>query len=380
MKLEELFSVKEKEITCLTDNIQRSNAKCSKQEKELQDLKKENGEIKLQIGKNVDSIAKLRHGDNAKEQIHDENEEKFIKINEDIAVLNKTNSGQLKKIEADVHKLFIQLNKTVNEETHRNRFETLREKCNTMEKQVDGIENINNNMNNISTEWNAFHQKVIIMEKKVVDVGNVMDELNALITKLDQFELNYDNFQKEILGMENVKEKLEALSDENKEVENQCKIIEEHVANLENIQFSKHTNEEVLIQWKVTNLSFCKDEDKDFVTRPVFYTTIEGYAFEFATKVKFSIHCFELLINVHRSRSFDELIGPYNTPVSLELVANDGSVISKKVSENDFESLELPDGSDFGPSLTGSVFFRVNNTEQYILNDAVTYQCRFNLL
>lgn len=60
-KLEETFSTKEKEILCLTNNIQQLNSRCSRQEKDIQDFKKENAVLKLAITKNGDLIAKAEH-------------------------------------------------------------------------------------------------------------------------------------------------------------------------------------------------------------------------------------------------------------------------------------------------------------------------------
>lgn len=76
--------------------------------------------------------------------------------------------------------------------------------------------------------------------------------------------------------------------------------------------------------------NFLSHIDKGDVLSPIFNTSIDGYAFQiliqWADGTKFS----GLFLKNHRRKSCDKPLKNFKIPYSLELVANDGSLKSKK--------------------------------------------------
>ena len=218
-------------------------------------------------------------------------------------------------------------------------------------------------MNTKTNEINKLSARVTTTEKTINKLNTLNDEVKRLS---EQINLMKDN-QKDI---NNAMEKVDNLKG--------------HVTNVENILFCDSFNgcTDILIQWKLQNYQYYFDIGER-VFSPIFLTQVKGYCFKFCVEWSGEKkENFGLFLWVCRGSNYDKPLEPFKMPFSLEMVDNNGNILSKKLNISHFytyrkESFTLPPGRDLCKDGCGyPKFLRMPDLNNYILNDMLSIQCR----
>ena len=125
------------------------------------------------------------------------------------------------------------------------------------------------------------------------------------------------------------------INDPQKEIDEDMKNIAKlkcHVNNIENILFcnSSGASKDILLKWKLQNYQYHFDIGED-VYSPIFLTQIKGYCFKLC--IRWSGEKKEylgLFLRVCRGINYDEPLELFKMPYSLEMVDNNGNILSRK--------------------------------------------------
>ena len=163
--------------------------------------------------------------------------------------------------------------------------------------------------------------------------------------------------------------------------------IEGHVTNIENILFcdSPDGSNGVLLQWKLQNYQYHFDVGER-VYSPIFLPQIKGYCFilfiQWSGENKKNLG---LCFKVCHSSNYDKPLEPFRTPFALEMVRNNGYILSEKISLADIETyrevaFNLPPDENECKFGRGYEFVSMPDLNNYILNDMLSIQCRLTPL
>ena len=215
-------------------------------------------------------------------------------------------------------------------------------------------------LNKKTNEINKLSARVTTTEKTINKLNTLNDEVKRLS---EQINLMKDN-QKDI---NNAMEKVDNLKG--------------HVTNIENILFCDSSNgcTDILIQWKLQNYQYHFDIGER-VCSPIFLTQIKGYCFKllvaWSGEEKENLGVF---LKVCRGSNYDKPCKPLRMPYSLEMVDNNGNILSKKISLSFYETLRsftLPPGQNERGEHGCRQFIGMPDVNNYILNDMLSIQCR----
>ena len=232
-----------------------------------------------------------------------------------------------------------------------------------------------NNINNQIEEIRSY------LDKKTDEFNNLFTKIDAIENVIkDNFSTLNDKINKEAKGVN-------LINDSQKEVDEEMKNIAKlkcHVNNIENIIFCDSSNgcTDILIQWKLQNYQYYFDIGKR-VYSPTFLTQIKVYCFklfvEWNGEKKENLGLFLL---VCRGSNYDKPLEPFKMPYSLEMIDNNGNILSWKVPLSDIEEnrencFTLPPGQNNCKSGWGfPKFLSMPDLNNYILNDMLSIQCR----
>ena len=186
-------------------------------------------------------------------------------------------------------------------------------------------------------------------------------------------------------------EHINLMEDNQKDINNAMEKVDNlkgHVTNIENILFcdSSYGCTDILIQWKLQNYQYYFDIGED-VYSPIFLTQIKGYCFkllvEWSGEKKENLGLF---LWVCRRSNYDKPLEPFRMPYSLEMVDNNGNILSKKISLSSIEANRernftlLPGENKCKMGRGFLQFLSMPNLNNYILNDMLSIQCRLTPL
>ena len=242
----------------------------------------------------------------------------------------------------------------------------------------------------------AANDNVKKLKYEVIDANNQIEKIRSYLDKkTDEFH----NLSSKIDATENViKDNFSTLNDKinkgaegvNLENDPQKEIanLKHHVNNIENILFCYSTDDskDIIMKWKLQNYQYHFDIGKP-VFSPIFLTQIEGYCFklfvEWSGEKKENLGLFYCIC---RGSNYDIPLEPFRMPFSLEIVHNNGNILSKKISLSEIEThreeaFTLPPGKNECKHGRGfSQFLRMPDLNNYILNDMLSIQCRLTPL
>ena len=298
--------------------------------------------------------------------------------------LNKTNN--------EINKLSVQI--TTVDEKLKDNFITLNDKIN---KDVDVRCNLNENVKfYLNKPLNDFQFATNDNVKKLKDeVNNTNNQIEEIRSFLDKKTDEFHNLSSKIDATENVikdnfstlnekinngAEDVNLINDQQKEIAN----LKHHVNNIENILFcgSSGGSKYVLLQWKLQNYQYHFDVGKR-VYSPIFLTQINGYCFklfvEWNGEKKENLGLF---LQVCHGSNYDKPLEPFKIPYTLEMVDNNGNILSQKITLSDIEANRdeaftlLPQRNECKRGLGLYVMLRMPDLNNYILNDMLSIQCR----
>ena len=231
------------------------------------------------------------------------------------------------------------------------------------------------------------------------EVDNVNNQIEVIRCYLDKKTDEFHNLSSKIDATENViKDNFSTLNDKiskgaegvNLENDPQKEIanLKHHVNNIENILFCDSTDDskDIIMKWKFQNYQYHFDIGKP-VFSPIFLTQIKGYCFtlfvEWSGEKKENLGLFYCIC---RGSNYDIPLEPFRMPFSLEMVDNNGNILSKKISLSEIEThreeaFTIPPGKNECKHGRGfSQFLRMPDLNNYILNDMLSIQCRLTPL
>ena len=216
-----------------------------------------------------------------------------------------------------------------------------------------------------------------LIEKSTNKLSNEINDLTARITTAEEaMKYNYTKLNDIVSVTESMKLLKDWQKDVHKKMEN-IGNIEGHVTNIENILLCDSSNgsKDVLLQWKLRNYQNHFEIGKR-VYSPIFLTQIKGYCFilfiQWSGENKENLGlCFKIC---HTS-NYDKPLEPFRTPFSLEMVRNNGYILSEKISLADVETYR-----EEAFTLRGYEFVSMPDLNNYILNDMLSIQCRLTPL
>ena len=239
------------------------------------------------------------------------------------------------------------------------------------------VERKNNDLKNINQLLEAKLDSLgnqLVVEKQLL--CNNQSEIINVKTQVGEMEKNL---------IENMKssQKRRDINNAMEKVDN----LKGHVTNIENILFCDSSNgcTDILIQWKLQNYQYHFDIGKP-VFSPIFLTQIKGYCFklfvEWSGENKKDLGLF---LKLCHASNYDKPLEPFRMPYSLEMVDNNGNILSKKIPLSHIESQEefftLPPGKYECKGGWGfPIFLSMPCLNNYILNDMLSIKCRLTPL
>ena len=235
----------------------------------------------------------------------------------------------------------------------------------------------NNDVKKLEDEVNNANNQIEEMRSYL---DKQTDEFHNLSTKIDTTEyVIKDNFSTLNDKISKGAEGVNLENDPQKEIAN----LKHHVNNIENILFCDSSNgcTDILIQWKLQNYQYYFDIGKR-VCSPIFLTQIKGYCFQlFVWWSEGKKETLGLALKLCRRSNYDKPLEPFRMPFTLEMVNNNGNILSKKMPLSHIETLRedyftlLPGKNDCA-GIGYPQFLSMPNLNNYILNDMLSIQCR----
>ena len=376
-KCEDAIVEKEKDVAYLKYNLNELKRHFNEKEEEVDLLKNKNSKIEEEMKMMKEKNQDLKHYEIKMENLMLKNQLLENKVNsiENQFLLSKKQLQdqqlEITSVKQEVEDVRSNLSEDIKFHLSKPLDDFQSSTNNDVKKLKDEVDNTNNQIEEIRS----------YLDKKT-------DEFNNLSTKIDATEnVIKDNFStlndKISKGVEGVN--LE--NDPQKEIDEEMKNIAKlkcHVNNIENILFCGPSNgcTDILIQWKLQNYQ-CHFDIGKRVYSPIFLTQIKGYCFKLW--VRWSGEKKEnlgLYYKLCRCNNYDKPLEPFRIPFSLEMVRNNGYILSEKISLSDIEanvdrSFTIPPGENEGKCGRGfPQFLCMPDLNNYILNDMLSIQCR----
>ena len=376
-KCEDAMSEKEKDVAYLKFNIHELKKSFNEKEKEVELLKVKNI--------NIEKEMKLMKDQSQETRKNFEKEVDMLTLKNLLFESKVDSLGkeilESKKLSEDKQVEIIEMKLEI-EEFKNNKTENI---CSSQkrENEVKQLEKKASETNNeVKTTRN-------LIEKSTNKLSNEINDLTARITTAEEaMKYNYTKLN-DIVSEET--ESMKLLKDWQKDVHKKMENIgniEGHVTNIENILFCDSSDgcKDVLLQWKLQNYQYHFDV-VEAVYSPIFLTQIKGYCFKLY--IKWSGEKKEnlgLALKVCRGSNYDKPLEQFRMPYSLEMVDNNGNILSKKIPlsiieahREDFFTL-LPGQNECEIGCGYPEFLRMPDLNNYILNDMLSIQCRLTPL
>ena len=369
-KCEDAIVEKEKDVAYFKYNLNELKKSFNEKEEEVDLLKNKNSKIEEEL-----KMVKERNKDLKQFEIKMENlmlknellEHKVNSIENQLLVSKKQLQDQQVEI-TSVKQEVEDVRSKLSEDIKFNLSKPLNDFQSSTNNDVKKLNDEVNNVNNQIEEIRSY------LDKKI-------DEFNNLSTKIDATEnVIKDNFSTLNDKISKGAEGVDQENDPQKEIAN----LKHHVNNIENILFCDATDDskDIIIKWKLQNYQYHFDIGER-VYSPIFLTQIKGYCFKL--NVKWSGEEKEnlgLYLHVCSGSNYDKPVEPFKMPYSLEMIDNNGNILSREVPLSDIEEnrencFTLPPGQykcKFGWGY--SPFISMPDLNNYILNDMLSIQCR----
>ena len=355
---------------------------------ELEDVRSKLSEdIKFHLSKPLNVFQSSTNND--VKELKDEVNKVNIQIRASRSYLDKS----LNKTNNEINKLSVQV--TTVDEKLKDNFLSLNDKID--KDDVDVECNLNENVKfYLNQTLDDFQFATNDDVKKLKDeVNNTNNQIEEIRSYLDKKTDEFHNLSSKIDATENViKDNFSTLNDKiskgaegvNLENDPQKEIanLKHHVNNIENILFcdSPDDSKDIIMKWKLQNYQYHFDIGER-VYSPIFLTQIKGYCFKLWVQWRGDKkENLGLYFKVCRGSNYDKALEPFRTPFSLEMVDNQGNILSKKITLSEIEThreryFTLPPGQNVCELGRGfSKFLRMPDLNNYILNDMLSIQCR----
>ena len=322
-------------------------------ERENNDLKNRNQLLETKL----DSLGKQLV---VEKQLLHNNQSEIINVKTQVGEMKKNLIENMKSSQKQSENVEVQLSKLLNfdNSSFTSEINKLKDEVNKANNEIRATRShVDKTLNNKTNEINKLSARVTITEK----TNTLNDEVKRLS---EQINLMKDN-QKDI-------------NNAMKKVDN----LKGHVTNIENILFCDSSNgcTDILIKWKFQNYQYHFDKGKH-VFSPIFLTQIKGYCFKlwvaWSGEKKENLGLF---LRLCRGSNYDKPIEPFKMPYSLEMVDNNGNILSMKISLSQIEThrgyFTLLPGKNDCTGLGYSPFLSMPDLNNYILNDMLSIQCR----
>ena len=357
-KCEDAIMTKEKDVVSVKYNLEVLKKCFHEKEEEVGLLKESNLKIKEEMKMMKEKYQEFKH------QLE-------IKI-EDLVVKNQLLEKNVKPIE---NQLLVS----------KKQFEDQQVEITSVKQEVEDVKsNLNENIKfHLSKPLKDFQSSTNNDVKKLKDeVNNTNNQIEEIRSYLDKKTDEFNNLSTQIDATENVigAKGVNLENDPQKEIAN----LKHHVNNIENLLFCDSTDDskDIIMKWKLQNYQYHFDIGKP-VFRPIFLTQIDGYCFklfvEWSGEKKENLGLFYCIC---RGSNYDKPLEPFRMPFSLEMVDNNGNILSTKISLPEIETLReeafiLPPGKNECKHGRGfSQFISMPDLNNYILNDMLSIQCR----
>ena len=222
---------------------------------------------------------------------------------------------------------------------------------------------------------------------KISSFDDNIDEINKLSAQVTTTEKTINKLNTLNDEVKRLSEHINLMGDNQKDINNAMEKVDKlkgNVTNIENILFCDSSNgcPDILIHWKLQNYQYHFDIGKR-VCSPIFLTQIKGYCFKFC--VEWSGEKKEnlgLYFKLCCGSNYDKPLEPFRTTYSLEMVDNNGNILSKKISLSDIEANRdyaftlLPGRNVCKMGLGSSKLLSMPDLNNYIINDMLSIQCR----
>ena len=238
----------------------------------------------------------------------------------------------------------------------------------------------NNDVKKLKDEVNKVNNQIrasrSYLDKSLNKTDNEINKLSVQVTPVDK--KMKDNFSTLNDKISKGAEGVNLINDPQKEIAN----LKHHINNIENILFCDSSDgcKDVLLQWKLQNYQYHFDIGER-VFSPIFLTQIKGYCFKLRVRWTEEKECLGLFLNVCCCSNYAKPVELFNMPYSLEMVDNNGNILSHKIALSDIEAYReeaftLIPGSNECKGFGILNFLSMYDVNNYILNDMLLIQCR----
>ena len=282
------------------------------------------------------------------------NQSEIINVKTQVGEMKKNLIENMKSCQKQSENVEVQLSKLLkfDNSSFASEVNKLKDKVNKANNEIRATRShVDKTLNGKTNEINKLYARVTTTEKTINILNTLDDEVKRLS---EHINLMKDN-QKDI---NNAMEKVDNLKG--------------HVmTNIENILFcdSSYGRMDILIQWKLQNYQYHFDIGID-VFSPIFFTQVNGYCYQFMVKwFGKEKENLGLCVQFHSGSNCVKM------PYSLEMVDNNGNILSKKISLSQIEIFTSPHGKhECGRGYPK--FLSMPDLNNYILNDMLSIQCR----
>ena len=368
-KCEDAIVEKEKDVAYLKYNLSELKKSFNEKEEEVDSLKNKNSKIEEEMKMVKEKNHDLKHFEIKMENLMLKNqllEKNVNSIENQLLVSKKQLEDQQVEI-TSVKQEVEDVRSTVSEDIKFHLSKPLNDFQSSTNNDVKKLKDEVNNINNQIEEIRSY------LDKKTDEFNNLSTQIDATENVIkDNFSTLNDKISKGVEGvnLENYPQK---------EIAN----LKHHVNNIENLLFcdSSDDSKYIIIKWKLQNYQYHFDIGKPMFS-PIFLTQIKGYCFkllvEWSGEEKEHLGLF---LKVCRGSSYDKPLEPFKMPYSLEMVDNNGNILSKKISLSHIEThregnFTLLPGKNVSRGHGFSKFLSLLNPNNYILNDMLSIQCR----
>ena len=327
-------------------------------ERENNDLKNKNQLLETQLDSLGNQLV-------VEKQLLHNNQSEIINVKTQVGEMKKNLIANMKSSQKQSENVEVQLSKLskFDNSSFTSEVNKLKDEVNKANNEIRVTRShVDKTLNKKTNEINKLSARVTTTEKTINKLNTLNDEVKRLSEQINLME----DYQEDI---NNVMAKVDNLKG--------------HVTNIENILFCNSSNgcTDILIQWKLQNYQYHFDIGED-VFSPIFLMQIKGYCFKFC--VEWSGEKKETLglyLRVCRGSNYDKPLEPFKMPFSLEMVDNEGNILSRKVSLSVIEtyregSFTLSPGKNICERGCGYDFISMPDLNNYILNDMLSIQCR----
>ena len=373
-KCEDAIVEKEKDVAYLKYNLNELKKSFNEKEEEVDLLKNKNSKIEEEMKMVKEKNQDLKHQSEIKmENLMLKNqllEKNVNSIENQLLVSKKQLEDQQVEI-TSVKQEVEDVRSHLSEDIKFHLSKPLNDFQSSINNDVKKLKDEVNNTNNQIEEIRSY------LDKKT-------EEFNNLSTKIDAIEnVIKDNFSTLNDKINKGAEGVNLINDPQKEIAN----LKHHVNNIENLLFcdSFDGSKDIIIKWKLQNYQYHFDIGER-VYSPIFLTQIKGYCFKlFVNWSGENKEILELYLKACRGSNYDKPLEPFRMPYLLEMIDNQGNILSKKISLSQIEtfreeSFTLPPGQNECIQGRGYQFLRMPYLNNYILNDMLSIQCRLTPL